>query len=49
MVQYVGMDLHKEFVYISVLNNKGEKIQEKKIDNRREALESFLNALRPKT
>ncbi len=34
MVQYVGLDLLKDFEYASILNNKGGKIPEEKIDNK---------------
>jgi len=42
-MNYIGIDLHKRFSQFTVLNEKGETIDRKKVDNREEEILSHLN------
>ena len=42
-VQYVGLDVHKEFCQASVLDESGEEVSSIKVLTRKEELESFLD------
>lgn len=43
---YVGIDLHKHFSQIAVIDSEGKIIEEKRINNNREELVSFFNNLK---
>ena len=42
-MQYVGLDVHKEFCQASVLDESGEEVSSIKVLTRKEELESFLD------
>ena len=43
---YVGIDLHKQFSQIAVIDSEGKVIEERRINNNREELTSFFNNLK---
>jgi len=43
-MQYVGVDHHKKFSYLSVMNEKGTVVKEGRINNTKEALSRFLGS-----
>ena len=42
-MQYVGVDHHKKFSYLSVMDEKGVVVKEGRIGNTKEALKRFLS------
>ena len=44
---YIGIDLHKEYCYITALNQNGEIVRSEKIQNTREDLESLTHWIPP--
>lgn len=42
---YAGIDLHKDYSYITVVDQTGKKVSQGKIDNQVEKLQSFFNKL----
>ena len=41
-MQYVGVDHHKKFSYLSVMDEEGTVVKEGRIGNTKEALKRFL-------
>jgi transposase len=41
--RYVGVDYHREYSYMTVMNEMGKVLTEGKVDNRREAVAGFLS------
>ena len=42
---YVGVDLHKRFCQIAVIDGRGEKVDERRINNDREVLSQYFSGL----
>lgn len=42
-MQYIGVDHHKRFSYITVMDERGEVVKEGRVANSRESLRRFLN------
>lgn len=42
-MEYVGVDYHKSFSYLTVMNEKGKALKEGRIGNSRESLSKFLS------
>ena len=42
-MQYVGVDYHKRFSYLIIMDEKGNIVKEGKINNTKESLNRFLN------
>jgi len=45
-MQYIGVDQHKKFSYIVVMDEKGRIVKEGKVVNDREELKAFLRGCR---
>lgn len=41
-MQYIGLDVHRDFIYATVVNSKGSKLMEKKFSNTIPDLHSFI-------
>lgn len=48
-MQFCGLDVHKEFVFASVVDGEGNKVLERKFLNSPEALDYFLESVEPQT
>ena len=44
--KYVGMDIHKQYSYLAIMNREGELIDELRIENDREELEKISEGLK---
>jgi len=42
-MEYIGVDHHKRFSYVAMMDAKGEVVKEGRINNSREAIRKFLN------
>lgn len=42
-MQYIGLDIHKKFIYGCILDNHGDVVSERKFDTEPEALDEFLS------
>ena len=45
-MRYIGVDQHKRFSYIAVMDERGRIVKEGKVENDREALKKFLSDCR---
>lgn len=41
MIRYVGLDVHKQFMEVCVIDRKGRVLSRSRVDRRRDELERF--------